>query len=531
MVRRARPDLRWEVDWQDAGQVEGAWPAANVDYPPQDITGRILSAYEDTGGHDPRGIKAEDARTSQLLDGRIRVNNFDGAFTLGKGDTYDGALLIPHLVRVSVGDDPSGRDVYQVGRVEVVDAKESATLSISSSRQWDENPDVEAGMAVNDTPEDLADTALVEALGGGPDLAAPFSSDVPADIYASEAVTVVEKGLLAHLDDAAMIAVGWWWERWDGGIHLQTWVEAADRTAYAVVTDDWRPLSELTESRHMPGLVRNTAEAVIGTGTAFEWRVSATAGVPHSGGSVPFWFRYLLASDTDTWNDATSVGWVNEADNPFARYRYWDTVAPDEGDTISLGNALLPGATVAGEADSRTGPTATGYQWDFRVWLTGRVGRVDFTGHARVGYTSGTDVRPVIEDNSVSRYGTRRLPTQLEDGRIDGQHVTVQALPWTGSLTLPALVTLGSVPVGAGRLRAILPHTIRHGDLLELDISAIEGAFAGLVVGRRLDYRGNRDPYLFLDVVGGGCPGAGRGDCPRPWCGTVGQSWSAIRSR
>ena len=193
MVRRIRTDLRIEVDWQDAGNVEGAWPAQNADYPPQDITSRVASAFCDTGSSGVRTIRVDSLRTSVLTEGTFRVDNRDGAYSsgVGHGATYDRALLTPHLARVVVGADPSGRDVWQAARAEILDAgSERAILQWRSARRWDENPRVEAGIAVNGFPIDLATTAVLEALNSAETSTPLLTDDIPSVIFISEAVDV-----------------------------------------------------------------------------------------------------------------------------------------------------------------------------------------------------------------------------------------------------------------------------------------------------------------------------------------------------
>ena len=141
-------------------------------------------------------------------------------------DLYDLALRQPHLARLSVGS-ATGRDVLQVFRVELADpGDEYATFDVRSSRAWDRNPNIAQAVAANETPADYASDVLAAALDDTLD--PPFSSDVDALIVCDMAVTEFTQPVLAHLDDAANVALGWWWERWDGGIHLQTFAELDD---------------------------------------------------------------------------------------------------------------------------------------------------------------------------------------------------------------------------------------------------------------------------------------------------------------
>ena len=56
----------------------------------------------------------------------------------------------------------------------------------------------------------------------------------------------------------------------------------------------------------------------------------------------------LLASDTESWPDATSVAWVNDLGNPYGRWRSVMTFPDNE--QLGAGFVLAPGAEIAGES-------------------------------------------------------------------------------------------------------------------------------------------------------------------------------------
>ena len=114
-------------------------------------------------------------------------------------------------------------------------------------------------------------------------------------------------------------------------------------------------------------------------------------------------------------------------------------------------------------------------------------------------YPEGTDVRPVVEAESVDIYGPRVLPTQLDTGRVDGQHGAVlDFVEWFATPIRVAEITLSLwVPEGL----ATSPHELRIGDVVVVDIELIRPRLAGVIVGRRLDLNQGRDPRVHLTVL------------------------------
>ena len=157
MVARTVTAVRLEIDWQDAGIVEGPWLDADpLLYPPQDVTSRARASVP-TGVQKVRTVRDKSLKSSKLVSGQIRLDNEDGAFSLSGVDLYDLALRQPHLGRLSVGSATGpGRPAGVPGGAGRPGRRTRNVRCAVRSRAWDRNPPIEQAVAVNDGPADYA---------------------------------------------------------------------------------------------------------------------------------------------------------------------------------------------------------------------------------------------------------------------------------------------------------------------------------------------------------------------------------------